>query len=74
MAHRLSHASRLMPRDKRRSLCGWRAGGAASNVRFCSTEVWPPPGMAERLCKKCFPTVPVAAALGLNEDAIEEAE
>ena len=54
--HRVSDASRFAHRDKRRSLCGWRAGGAISSVRFCATKVWPPPhGLAKRMCSKCFP-------------------
>ena len=58
LIHRLSEASRTAPRAQRRTRCGWRAGGAAANVRFCSTCVWPPLGaaVAHRLCSKCFPS------------------
>ena len=57
MVHRLSEASRRLARDRRRTQCGWRAGSAVGNVRFCSTSVWPPPGtLTARLCSKCFPS------------------
>ena len=73
MVHRLSNASRFLQRDKRRSMCGWRAGGAASNVRFCATQVWPPPGMTGRICSKCFPRLS-AIVLAIDDDVIEEEE
>ena len=70
--HRLSSASQFLPRDKRRSTCGWRAGGGISNARFCATYVWPPFGMSNRICNKCFPSKhPVASALETDGDAIE---
>lgn len=58
LIHRLSEASRTAARAQRRTRCGWRAGSAAANVRFCSTCVWPPLGAAaaHRLCSKCFPS------------------
>ena len=56
LMHQLSETSRTAPRDKRRTLCGWRAGSAAANARFCNTSVWPPLGAPiTRLCSKCFP-------------------
>ena len=48
MVHKASNASRFLQRDKRKSCCGWRAGGAISSVRFCATEVWPVPGFKGR--------------------------
>ena len=56
LVHKLSEHSRRAARDKRRTFCGWKAGGASSNVRFCSTSIWPPLGVSvKRLCSKCFP-------------------
>ena len=73
LVHRLTNASRSLQREKRRSICGWRAGGVVSNARFCETTVWPPPGMARRLCNKCFPE-PVAREPGVDVDPIEVEE
>ena len=72
LMHQLSETSRTVPRDKRRTLCGWRAGSAAANARFCSTSVWPPVGVAtDRLCSKCFPNAIIVVQEGtLSEDPI----
>ena len=72
--HRLSRATRFTHRDKRRSVCGWRAGSAASKVRFCSTKVWPPPGMAGRICSKCFHSQPLADIEDDEHEPIEDVE
>ena len=70
--HRLSEAMLNLPRDRRRTQCGWRAGAAGANARFSSTCVWPPLGCTKsRLCAKCFPRAePLAVAL--PDDPIEE--
>ena len=72
LMHQLSETSRTAPRDKRRTLCGWRAGSAAANARFCNTSVWPPLGIAtDRLCSKCFPNAGIVVQGGtLSEDPI----
>ena len=69
LIHRLSEASRSAPRELRRARCGWRAGGAVANARFCYTSVWPPLGAAtHRLCSKCFPKEGIALlGAGHNE-------
>ena len=74
MVHRLSSASRFLPRDKKRSCCGWRGGRAVSHARFCATKVWPPPGMVGRICIKCFPTKPTTLPQGREADDIEHEE
>ena len=53
MVHRVADTSRYLPRDRRRSRCGWRVGSAVSNVYFTQTSVWPPckPSL---LCSRCF--------------------
>ena len=68
MVHKASNASCFLHRDKRKSFCGWRAGGAASSVRFCATNVWPVPGFKGRICSKCFPTKPRGAASQFSND------
>jgi hypothetical protein len=70
--HRLSEGSRTMARDQRRTLCGWQAGGATANARFCNTSLWPPLGVATtRLCSKCFPSADVVAKRGaLSDDPV----
>lgn len=72
--HRVANASRFVQRDKRRSVCGWRAGGAISSVRFCATKVWPPQGlMAMRICSKCFPCKPMdSGRCTTNDDTIQD--
>ena len=54
MVHRLHTASHDTSWERRRSRCGWRAGSAASHVKFWSTKRWPPCPRS-RLCAKCFP-------------------
>ena len=72
LMHQLSETSRTAPRDKCRTLCGWRAGSAAANARFCNTSVWPPLGVAtDRLRSKCFPNASIVVQDGaLSEDPI----
>ena len=75
--HRLSKSSRLLPRDKRRAHCGWRAGSSVANARFCRTRVWPPTGTyTARICSKCFPSsscgVDAARQELVDGDAIED--
>ena len=72
LIHRLSEGSRNAARDQRRARCGWRAGSAASNARFCNTCVWPPLGVAtSRLCSKCFPSADATVQGGaLSDDPI----
>ena len=53
MVHRVADTSRYLPRDRRRSRCGWRVGSAVSNVYFTQTSVWPPCKPAP-LCSRCF--------------------
>ena len=53
MVHRLAETSRYLPRDRRRSRCGWRVGSAVSNVYFTQTKLWPPCKPA-LLCSRCF--------------------
>ena len=53
MVHRVADTSRYLPRDRRRSRCGWRVGSAVSNVYFTQTSVWPPCKPA-LLCSRCF--------------------
>ena len=74
LIHRLSDTSRGAARDRRRTVCGWRAGSAASNAHFCNTSLWPPLGAATtRLCSKCFPSADAAAARGApSDDPIED--
>ena len=53
LVHRLAEGTRHLPRERRRSRCGWRVGGAAANVRFTKTSTWPPCKSA-LLCSRCF--------------------
>ena len=72
LIHRLAEGSQGALRDRRRTVCGWRAGSSASKVNFCSTTLWPPFGAAEtRLCGKCFPN-PDAATLATQSRALED--
>ena len=71
--HRLSEETLKLPRERRRTHCGWRTGAVGANVYFSSTCVWPPPWVSTqtRLCSKCFPrTEPPATAL--EDDPIED--
>ena len=72
LVHKLSEHSRRAVRDKRRTFCGWKAGGASSNVRFCSTAIWPPLGVSvKRLCSKCFPRADALERMtALSDDPI----
>ena len=66
--HRLIPTSVGRSREKR-SLCGWRAGSAASKAMFCKRAV------AGDLCRKCFRTActqPMGAEL--EDDAIDDSE
>ena len=54
LVHRLAEGTRHLPRERRRSRCGWRVGGAAANVRFTKTSFWPPPYKNSLLCSRCF--------------------
>ena len=66
--HALSEATLKLPRDRRRTRCGWRAGAVGANARFSSTRVWPPPGISKsRLCTKCFPTAEMGATAFLDD-------
>ena len=53
LAHRLAKGSLSLPRDQKRSQCGWRVGSAVSSVYFTQTTVWPPCKPA-LLCSRCF--------------------
>ena len=79
MIHKAKDTARFLHRDKRKTICGWRAGGAVSSVRFCATNVWPVPGFKGRICLKCFPGKPLetgvataVAARQANNNAIHE--
>ena len=48
--HLASASAMLLPRHKRRSLCGWRFGSAAALASTISVT-W------GNLCRKCFPKV-----------------
>lgn len=65
--HRLSMSSAALPREERRTICGWRAGGAVSKARFCKTGA-----DAARLCRKCFRDEFLRTNGGEAEDCIEE--
>ena len=73
MVHEIGRGWRSLPREKRRSRCGWRFGAAVANVRFSVTSRWPP-CQEIILCSRCFPTVPDSqrAIGGENEDHIED--
>ena len=61
--HRLVTAS--LPREKRRALCGWRAGRSVAFAVVCSRIE------RGKLCRKCFSkSMPVSN--GDEDDAIEE--
>ena len=55
LVHRLQKSSQHLPRDKRRSHCGWRLGNAVANVRFTKATRWAmcKPAL---LCSRCFCT------------------
>ena len=74
MIHRLSEATITLPREQRRSRCGWRAGAVTANARFANTSVWPLPGITStRLCMKCFPHADAAlSGTVLRDDPISE--
>ena len=71
--HRVSKDTVRLARDKRRAHCGWRAGSAVAQARFCSTEVWPPLGSEKaRVCSKCFPgRYATGAFTALESDPVE---
>ena len=74
LVHRLAKkSSRSLPREKRKSQCGWKVGSPVANVRFLKTSRWPP---CQTLCSRCFPSAPKAKATttfgGENEDHIED--
>ena len=54
LVHCVSERTRSLPREQRRSQCGWRVGGAVANVRFTKTSLWPPPCKSSLLCSRCF--------------------
>ena len=47
--HLASPAAMSLPKQKRRSLCGWRFGSAVSLAATNATVDW------GNVCKKCFP-------------------
>ena len=53
LVHRLAKSSQHVPREQRRSHCGWRVGNAVAHVRFTKTTFWPP-CQQSLLCSRCF--------------------
>ena len=46
--HRVPRDAMVLPKQKRRSACGWRFGSAVS-LAFTKTSKW------GSLCRRCFP-------------------
>ena len=75
LVHRLAEGTRHLPRERRRSRCGWRVGGAAANVRFTKTSTWPPCKSA-LLCSRCFASGGASATetVKINKDETDGIE
>ena len=65
--HLVSQDAMALPKQKRRSLCGWRFGSAAS-LTITKTSKW------GSVCRRCFPKGIVVAQEDVNESPIEQYE
>ena len=64
--HRVPRDAMALPRQKRRSVCGWRFGSAVS-IAFIKTSKWGP------LCRRCFPETDIEIQ-ACSESPIETIE